>query len=96
MPQLTAEFDRVTVYSLTSTDAEHFSIENNLKVLLMVQEIRIAQDYSHSDIIILDLANYTMAHAAKFSLAVLKKYEMCVLVSALVIRNILIELQLCD
>ena len=96
MPQLTAEFDRFTVYSMVSTDAKHFYPEYCMKVMLMLQDIRISEDYCHSDIIILDLANYTVAHAAKFSTAVLKKYEFCVLVSALVIRNMLTLLKLFD
>ena len=96
MPQLTAEFDRVIVYSMISTDATHFYPEYCMKVMLMLQDIRISEDYCHSDIIILDLANYTVAHAAKFSIALVKKYEMCVLVSALVIRNMLIDLKFCD
>jgi hypothetical protein len=58
----------------------------------MVQEIRISEDYCHSDIIIIDLANYTLGHVPKLKLTDLKKYELCVLVSPLVTRNVLIDL----
>jgi hypothetical protein len=58
----------------------------------MVQEIRISEDYCHSDIIIYDLGNYTLGHVPKFNLTDLKKYELCVLVSSLVIRIVLIDL----
>ena len=49
------------------------------------QEIRISDDYCHSDIIILDLVNYTMAHAANFRTAHVKKHGWCVLVSVVII-----------
>jgi hypothetical protein len=58
----------------------------------MVQEIRISEDYCNSDIIILDLANYTLGHVPKVNLTHVKKYELCVLVSPLVTRNVLIDL----
>jgi len=56
--------------------------------MLLTQEVRMAEDYCHSDIILLDFANFTMGHVAKVSLTHVKKYELCVLVSALVIRNV--------
>ena len=85
MPQLTPDFDRVIIYAL-SPDATHFNNSNYYKEMLLVQEVRISEDYCHSDIIIVDLANYTLGHVPKVSFTDLKKYELCVLVSALVIR----------
>jgi hypothetical protein len=96
MPQLTPEFDRVIVHSMMSSDATYFDVVDTTKLTLMVQEIRISEDYCHSDIIIVDLANCTMEHAAKISLAHIKKYELCVLVSEVVIRNMLTALKFCD
>jgi len=58
----------------------------------MLQEIRISEDYCHSDIIIIYIVNCTLGHLPKFNLTDVKKYELCVLVSPLVIRNVLIDL----
>ena len=88
MPQLTPEFDRVIIHAIPSADATLVEVIDYIKLLLMVQEIRISEDYSHSDIIIADMANYTLAHVPKVNLTHLKKYELCVLVSVLVIRNV--------
>ena len=85
MPQLTPEFERVLIYTLLPTDAKHFDVCNHIKLMLMVQEVRMSEDYCHSDIIIVDLANFTVGHVPKITLTDAKKYELCVLVSALVI-----------
>jgi hypothetical protein len=58
----------------------------------MMQEIIISEDYCHSEIVVFDFANYSLEHAAKVTLTHLKKYELCVLVSAVIIRYMLIDL----
>ena len=88
MPQLTPEFERVIIYAISTTDLTHFVYSNCIKLTLMLQEVRMSEDYCHSDILILDLANYTLGHVPKISLTDVKKYELCVLVSVLVIRNV--------
>ena len=88
MPQLTPEFERVIIYSYPPTGAKNFDVCNFIKQILMVQEVRMSEDYCHSDIILVDFANYSVGHVPKISLTDLKKYELCVLVSALVIRNV--------
>jgi hypothetical protein len=85
MPQLTPDFNRVIIYALSSSDITHFDVLNFSKVMLMVQEVRISEDYCQSDIIIFDLANLTLGHVAKFSLTDVKKYELSLLVSGLII-----------
>ena len=57
----------------------------------MVQEIGRSEDYYHSDIIIVDFANYTLGHFPKFNLTDVKKYELCVMVCVLGIRNVLTD-----
>ena len=57
-------------------------------MILMGQEVRISEDYCHSEIVIADMANYTLGHVPKVSLTDVKKYELCALVSVLVIRNV--------
>jgi len=88
MPQLTPEFERVIIYAYSPTDAKNFDVCNHMKLILMVQEVRMSEDYCHSDIMILDLANFTVGHVPKITLTDVKKYELCDLVSALVIRNV--------
>jgi hypothetical protein len=92
MPQLTPEFERVIIYAFQSTDVTHFDPIDCIKVMLMVQDIRISEDYCHSEIVIIDLANYTLGHVTKISLTHMKKYELCILVSALAVRTVLIDL----
>jgi hypothetical protein len=88
MPQLTPDFDRVIIYAFPKNDAKNFDTQNFYKQMLLMQEVRMSEDYCHSDIIIADLKNLTMAQVAKVNLIHVKKYELCVLVSALVIRNL--------
>jgi len=85
MPQLTPEIERVIIYSYPPTDAKNFDVGNHMKLMLMVQEVRMSEDYCHSDILIVDLANFTVGHVPKITLTDVKKYELCVMVSALVI-----------
>jgi len=88
MPQLTPEFERVIIYSYPPTGAKNFDVCNFIKQILMVQEVRMSEDYCHSDIKIIDFANSTAGHVPKLSFTDMKRYELCVLVSALVIRNV--------
>jgi hypothetical protein len=54
----------------------------------MVMEIRISEDYCRSDIQIFDFSFFGVGHVSKFTLPLLKKYEMCAIVS--IATNILI------
>jgi hypothetical protein len=47
----------------------------------MVMEVRISEDYCRSDIHIYDLSLIGLGHVSKVSLPLLKKYEMCAIVS---------------
>ena len=88
MPQLTPDYDRVIVFRLLTPDTTHFDPINILKMIQMVMEIRISEDYCRSDIQIYDLSFISVGHVSKFTLPLLKKYEMCAIVSAA--RNILL------
>ena len=44
-------------------------------------EIRISEDYCLSDILVADYANITLHHISKATPSLVKKYEMCALVS---------------
>ena len=89
MPQLTPDYDRVMVFRLLTPNTTHFDFINVLKIVQMIMEIRISEDYCRSDIQIYDLSFFSVGHVSKFTLPLLKKYEMCAIVS--VARNILIN-----
>jgi hypothetical protein len=92
MPQLTPEYDRVLICGFEPKGVGNYDVLNSIKIKLMMQEIRISEDYCHSDILIFDFGNFTLEYAAKVTLTHLKKYELCYMVSALLIRNLLIDL----
>jgi len=87
MPQLTPEYDRVIICGCAPKGAGNYDVLNSIKIMLLVQEIRISEDYCCSDILIYDFANFILEYAAKVTLTHLKKYELCFMVSALLIRN---------
>jgi hypothetical protein len=87
MPQLTPDYERVIVCGLLHPDDKTYDYLKQVQLMQMMQEIRISEDYCRSDIIVSDLANYSLAHILKISVPNVKKYELCAIVSSLVIRN---------
>jgi hypothetical protein len=87
MPQLTAQFERVVIYGLLNTDDNIYDFLLNIKLVQMIQEIRISEDYCISDIVIVDFGQFNLGHLSKLSVTNVKKYETCVLVSSLEIRS---------
>jgi hypothetical protein len=87
MPQLTPQYERVIIYGMLHSDDKKYDHLQQTKIVQMVQEIRISEDYSRSDIIVFDMANVTLAHINKLSVSNMKKYDLCALVSSVVIRN---------
>jgi hypothetical protein len=81
MPRLTPDYDRVMVFHVLTADTTHFDFLNLLKMAQMVMEVRISEDYCRSDIQIFDLSLIGLGHVPKISLPLLKKYEMCAIVS---------------
>jgi hypothetical protein len=47
----------------------------------MTLDVRTTDDYYTSDIFIFDVSNITVAHAAKYTVPIWKKIEVCSLVS---------------
>jgi hypothetical protein len=88
MPQLTPQYERVIIYGLLHSDDKNYEQLQQIKIAQMVQEIRISEDYCRSDIIVFDTANVTLAHISKLSVLNFKKFELCALVSSVVIRNV--------
>jgi hypothetical protein len=86
LPQLTEELDRVTISAIFDPDPENYSVLDAIKLLFMILNIRTRDDYCLSDIFIFDVNNLTMAHAAKYTIPIWKKIEVCGLVSTNVVK----------
>jgi len=82
MPQLTPDCDRVIVCGLQPTDGMEFNMLYELKLFQMMMEIRISEDYCRSDIYIMDYANITLRHVTKITPTLVKKFELCAIVSS--------------
>jgi len=82
MPQLTPDCDRVMILGVPPSDGMEFNALSMVKLIQMVMEIRISEDYCLSDIFVVDYANITLRHATKFTPSLIKKYEMCAFVSS--------------
>jgi hypothetical protein len=85
MPQLTADCDRVVVLGVQPSDGTDFNILYVIKLFQLIMEIRISEDYCLSDIYVVDYGNITLRHITKATPSMVKKYELCALVS---FRNI--------
>jgi len=83
MPQLTRDCDRVIILGLTSSDAASFDVVHHIKIGQMILEIRMSEDYCHSDIYIVDLTRFKLGHMSKFTPSLIKKYFLCAFVSTI-------------
>ena len=52
------------------------------RLMQMMMEIRISEDYCLSDIYVVDFGNTSLRHITKITLSLVEKYELCVLVSS--------------
>ncbi|XP_069680231.1 retinol-binding protein pinta-like [Periplaneta americana] len=77
MPDLTENYERVVCYSLQNNDSTLFNPDDFFKFTLMTLDVRMCEEYCLSDIYILDLGKFTLAHVAKVNIAGLRKYEVC-------------------
>ena len=81
MPQLTPDFDRFIVISLPPSDGMDYNPLYVVKLIQMVMEIRISEDYCCSDIYVVDFRNITLRHVIRTTPSYVKKYELCAVVS---------------
>jgi hypothetical protein len=82
MPQLTPDSDRVVIISIPPLDGMDFSSLNVVKLFQMMMEIRISEDYCRSDIYVADYGNMTLRHVTKITPSVVKKFQLCAIVSS--------------
>jgi len=85
MPQLTTDCDRVTVFGLPPTDGIEFNMLYLVKLVQMTMEIRMSEDYWLSDIYVMDYGNFTLRHVTKITPSLVKKCEVCAIVSSTII-----------
>jgi len=81
-PQLTPDCDRVVVYLVQPTDGMEFNTLYVIKLFHMMMEIRISEGYWRSDIYVMDFGNVTLRHVTKVTPSLVKKFELCVIVSS--------------
>jgi hypothetical protein len=81
MPRLTPDYDRVVVIGMQPSDGMDFVPVYVLRLLQLMMEIRISEDYSRSDIYIGDYGNMTLRHVSKITPSIVKKLELCAFVS---------------
>jgi hypothetical protein len=80
LSQLTDEYNRVIVMGCLDPDPANIIIHDILKLIFMVQDVRMCEDYSVSDIYIMDYNRFTVGHISKVTLPILKKMEVCAMV----------------
>jgi hypothetical protein len=81
LPQLTEEYDRVTLLVYLDQDPSKYIVYDVFKMIFMILEIRNTEDYNLAEIFIVDLENITMGHVVKYTLPAIKKLEISALVS---------------
>ncbi|XP_069698940.1 alpha-tocopherol transfer protein-like isoform X2 [Periplaneta americana] len=79
MPELTPEGDRVVMIKYLTKDANNYQYEDVIRLGLMTTEVRMSEDYCFTDIFILDMENYTLAHACNVKFTSAKKCEVCLM-----------------
>ena len=82
MPQLTPDCDRLLVIRFPPSDGMDFNSEYAFKLIQMVMEITISEDYCRSYIFLVDYCNITLRHVTKMTPSWVKKYELCAVVSS--------------
>ena len=78
----TPENDRVSMIGSKKKDTEGYDPHNDLKAGFLSLEIRMMEDYFAKEILIMDCTHSTAAHAARFSLPLIKKFVTVLLVGA--------------
>lgn len=77
LPRLTSDNCRVILMGLQPSNPDILNMNDILKFQFMIQDIRMCEDYSASDIYIMDYSNFTMGHVTKITFTIIKKMEVC-------------------
>jgi hypothetical protein len=68
--------------NIPPSDGMDFIPLNVIKVFQMMMEIRISEDYCRSDIYVSDYGHLTLRHVTKVTPSLVKKFELCAIVSS--------------
>ncbi|XP_069698964.1 alpha-tocopherol transfer protein-like [Periplaneta americana] len=79
LPKLTEDLDRITLSVIMDPDPDKYIVYDTMKLLFMILDIRMRDDYFVSDIFVVDVGNLTVGHAAKYTIPIWKKLEVCCL-----------------
>ena len=81
LPELNGDLSRVIISGNLHADVSRYLINDILKMDFMVQDLRILEEFTPLDTYIIDCANTTIHHYAKYTLPLLFKLRNIVLVS---------------
>ena len=81
MPQLTTGCDRLVVIYIPPSDVMDFNILYLMRLLQMMMEIKISEDYFRSNIYVTYYGKLTLRQISEITPSMLKKYELCTFVS---------------
>ncbi|XP_069698919.1 alpha-tocopherol transfer protein-like [Periplaneta americana] len=77
LSKLTKDLSRVIMLGCLNPDSTTLVTSDIVRASLMVQDIRMSEDYCCSDIYIMDFDKFTIGHFSKVTLPILKKIEVC-------------------
>ncbi|KAJ9598611.1 hypothetical protein L9F63_010701 [Diploptera punctata] len=80
LPKLTPDLNRVLLFGYYTKELDDdYSVWDSVKLMLMVTEIRLVEDYNLKDIYIMDMKNLRFDHIKRITFTVVKKLEACFL-----------------
>ncbi|XP_067015696.2 alpha-tocopherol transfer protein-like [Anabrus simplex] len=77
LPRLTPDGYRVSVFKMAPVPANTVEPLQLCKAALMISEIRLAEDTSLGDILLLDMEGLSIAHLVRFTVPIMRKLELC-------------------
>ncbi|KAJ9583072.1 hypothetical protein L9F63_022594, partial [Diploptera punctata] len=78
MPKLTKDLDRI-IFCRGPEIPGGLVFEDNLKLVMLITEIRMREDYNLKDIFVVDMKKFTFSDCQKVSLPLLKKFQVSIL-----------------
>lgn len=76
LPKVTSKNYKLFIYRLADPDPDKFIFVDVLKTFLTVADVRLLTDpdFPDGEVPIFDMTGFTLRHAAKFTLPLIKKY----------------------
>jgi hypothetical protein len=81
LPQLTEDYERVSIIKFLNNDSSLHILNDAFKMVFMIFDIRLMEDYNMGEIFVFDFENFTAADALKFTPPFIKKTYVIVIVS---------------